>query len=287
MSEIRVGSIINEAGSGAPTFPNGASVTGTITVGNIVGSAATFTNLTVNGTTTIINTTSLEISDKNIGIGSTSSPSDALADGSGLTIYGTTNKTFQFEDTGDNLGSSENLNVATGKVYKINNTEVLSSTQVLSKAVPSGTIVGTTDTQTLTNKTLTSPTLTTPALGTPSSGTLSSCTVDGTYSVGYKQIPPVGTKTASYTLIASDVGKFVELGTSGTVVVPSGVFVAGDAIMIFNNTSGSISCTCSAVTTVYKGGTDADISSFSVTTRGVANILFISATVAVVTGNLA
>ena len=292
MSEIRVGSIINEAGSGAPTFPFGVTATGlsgtpNITVGNIVGTAATFTNLTVNGTTTIINTTSLEISDKNIGIGSTSSPSDALADGSGLTIYGTTNKTFQFEDTGDNFGSSENLNVATGKVYKINNTEVLSSTQVLSKAVPSGTIVGTTDTQTLTNKTLTSPTLTTPALGTPSSGTLSSCTVDGTYSVGYKQIPPVGTKTASYTLIASDVGKFVELGTSGTVVVPSGVFVAGDAIMIFNNTSGSISCTCSAVTTVYKGGTDADISSFSVTTRGVANILFISATVAVVTGNLA
>ena len=278
MSEIRVGSIINEAGSGAPTFPNGASVTGTITVGNIVGSAATFTNLTVNGTTTIINTTSLEISDKNIGIGSTSSPSDANADGSGLTIYGTTNKTFQFQDTGDNLGSSENLNVATGKVYKINNTEVLSSTTLGSGVINSSlTSVGT----------LTSPTFVTPVLGTPSSGTLSSCTVDGTYSVGYKQIPPVGTKTASYTLIASDVGKFVELGTSGTVVVPSGVFVAGDAIMIFNNTSGSISCTCSAVTTVYKGGTDADISSFSVTTRGVANILFISATVAVVTGNLA
>ena len=45
--------------------------------------------------------------------------------------------------------------------------------------------------------------------------------------------------------------------------------------------------TCSAVTTVYKGGTDADIASFSVTTRGVATVLFITATVAVVTGNLA
>ena len=93
--------------------------------------------------------------------------------------------------------------------------------------------------------------------------------------------------TASYTLVADDVGKFIELGTSGTVVVPASVFAAGDAISIFNNTSGSISCTCSAVTTVYKGGTDADIASFSVTTRGVATILFITATVAVVTGNLA
>ena len=70
-----------------------------ITVGTVTGSAATFTNLTVNGTQTIINTTSLEITDKNIGIGSTSSPSDALADGAGLTIYGTTNKTLTYNDT--------------------------------------------------------------------------------------------------------------------------------------------------------------------------------------------
>lgn len=131
------------------------------------------------------------------------------------------------------------------------------------------------------------PTLTTPVLGTPTSGTLSACTVDGTNKVGYLNIPNSGAKTTSYTLVAGDVGKFIELGTSGTVVVPASIFAAGDAISIFNNTSASISCTCSAVTTVYKGGTDADISTFSVTTRGVATILFITATVAVVTGNLA
>lgn len=133
----------------------------------------------------------------------------------------------------------------------------------------------------------TSPTLVTPVLGTPSSGNLDSCTADGTNKVGYRNIPPVGAKTSSYTLTAADVGEFVELGTGGSIVVPASVFAAGDAISIFNNTSASISCTCSAVTTVYKGGTDADISSFSVTTRGVATILFITATTAVVTGNLA
>ena len=133
----------------------------------------------------------------------------------------------------------------------------------------------------------TSPTLVTPVLGTPSSGTLSSCTVDGTNKVGYLNIPNSGAKTTSYTRGIGDVGKFIELGTGGAVVVPASVFAAGDAISIFNNTGSSISCTCSAVTTVYKGGTDADISSFSVTTRGVATILFITATVAVVTGNLA
>jgi hypothetical protein len=119
-------------------------------------------------------------------------------------------------------------------------------------------------------------------------GASNTLTVDGTNKVGYLNIPQSGSaKTTSYTLAIGDVGEFIELGTSGTVVVPASVFAAGDAISIFNNTSGSISCTCSAVTTVYKAGTDADISTFSITTRGVATVLFISATVAVVTGNLA
>ena len=73
-----------------------------ITVGNIVGTSLTLSgNLTVNGTQTIINTTELNVADKNIGIGSTSSPTDALADGAGITIYGSTNKTLTWErDTG-------------------------------------------------------------------------------------------------------------------------------------------------------------------------------------------
>ena len=73
-----------------------------ITVGNIVGTALTLSgNLTVNGTQTVINTQVLDVADKNIGIGSTSSPSDILADGAGITIYGSTNKTITWEnDTG-------------------------------------------------------------------------------------------------------------------------------------------------------------------------------------------
>jgi hypothetical protein len=135
----------------------------------------------------------------------------------------------------------------------------------------------------------TSPTLVTPVLGTPSSGTLSGCTVDGTNSVGFKNIPLSGTKTASYTLVAGDVGKFVELGASGTIVIPASVFAAGDAISVFNNTSASIACTCSAITTVYEGGTNTNISAtgFSITTRGVVTILFIATTTVVITGNLA
>jgi hypothetical protein len=136
-----------------------------------------------------------------------------------------------------------------------------------------GTLSTLAGSETLTNKTI--------------SGASNTLTVDGTNKIGYLNIPNSGAKTTSYTLVIGDVGKFIELGTGGTVVVPASIFAAGDAISIFNNTSATISCTCSAVTTVYKGGTDADIASFSVTTRGVATILFITATVAVVTGNLA
>ena len=86
------------------------NTTGIITAGNLnvtnnatVGGALTVTgNLTVSGTQTIINTTSLEVKDKNIGIGSTSSPSDALADGAGITIYGTTDKTLTWSNTTKN-----------------------------------------------------------------------------------------------------------------------------------------------------------------------------------------
>jgi len=163
------------------------------------------------------------------------------------------------------------------------------SSLTLGAALPvaSGGTGVTTSTGTVAVVLSTSPTLVTPVLGTPSSGNLNSCTADGTNKVGYRNIPLSGIKTSSYTLVAGDVGKFIELGTSGTVVVPASIFTTGDAISIFNNTAGSISCDSSAITDFYKGGTNTDISTFSVTTRGVATILFITATRAVVTGNLA
>jgi len=139
--------------------------------------------------------------------------------------------------------------------------------------------------ETLTNKTLTSPTLTTPALGTPASGTLSSCTVDGTYSVGFRKIPPVGVKTSSYTLAVGDVGKYVQVGASGAIVVPTGIFSDGDAIAIYNNTTGNITMTTSAVT-AYLAGTNSVRTSVTVATRGVANILFYSGSECVITGNV-
>jgi hypothetical protein len=132
----------------------------------------------------------------------------------------------------------------------------------------------------------TSPSLTTPVLGTPTSGNLSNCTADGTNNVGYRNIPQSGSdKTTSYSLATTDVGKFVGVGTSGSITVPNSTFAAGDVVSIFNNTSGNVTLTMS-ITTAYIAGTNTDKDTLTLATRGVATILFISGTVCVVSGNV-
>jgi hypothetical protein len=106
-------------------------------------------------------------------------------------------------------------------------------------------------------------------------------------SVGYRNIPLSGSaKTTSYTLEVGDVGKYIEVGSGGSITIPDATFSAGDVVSVFNNTSGSVTITCT-ITTAYKGGTDSDQATVTLQTRGVATILFISGTVCVINGNLA
>ena len=104
--------------------------------------------------------------------------------------------------------------------------------------------------------------------------------------LGYLNIPQSGSaKTTNYTLAVTDVGKVIEVGSGGSITVPDSFFAAGDAIIIFNNTSGSITMTMT-ITNAYIAGTDADKATINVATRGVANILFVTGTTCVVTGNV-
>jgi hypothetical protein len=105
------------------------------------------------------------------------------------------------------------------------------------------------------------------------------------YKVGYRNLPAVGTKTGSYTLATGDVGKYVQVGSGGSITIPDATFAEGDAISIFNNTTGNITITCS-ITTAYISGTDTDKATMTLATRGVATVLFISGTVCVVSGSV-
>ena len=123
MSKVRANNFTNKAGTGAPTFPYGANVTGVVTTTTVSATAVSATtlslsgnatvggNLTVSGTQTIINTTSLEVEDKNIGIASvTPALSDANLDGAGLTIHGLNgDKTLTWDNSNSRMAFSTDL----------------------------------------------------------------------------------------------------------------------------------------------------------------------------------
>ena len=144
------GAFVNKTGtqtiSGDKTFTgsfdiSSASVSGFTVTQNLVITG----NLTVNGTTTTVNSTTMSVDDKNIELGSTSSPSDSGASGGGITLKGSTDKTFSWIDSTDSWTSSENLELATGKVFRIDGVSVVSksglgSTVVASSLTSTGTI---------------------------------------------------------------------------------------------------------------------------------------------------
>jgi hypothetical protein len=123
------------------------------------------------------------------------------------------------------------------------------------------------------------------ALGTPSSGNLSNTTVDGTNPVGYRDLPAVGTKTSSYQLTTGDVGKYVQVGSGGSITIPNSTFAEGDVVVVVNNHSAAITITCT-ISDAYIAGTDTDKATVSLATRGVCNILFLSGTRCIITGNV-
>jgi len=96
------------------------------------GDSPQFTGLTLTG------------DDKNIELGSVSSPSDTTADGGGITLKGASDKTLIWDNANDNWTSNQDWNIVTGKVYKINNSNTLSATALGSAVVGSSlTSVGT------------------------------------------------------------------------------------------------------------------------------------------------
>jgi len=111
------------------TIPNNLTVTG---------------DLLVQGNTTTLNTATLAVEDKNILLANTSSPTDGSADGAGITVKGSTDKTFNWIDGTDSWTSSENMDLASGKTYNISGVTVLSNTTLGSSVVNSSlTSVGT------------------------------------------------------------------------------------------------------------------------------------------------
>ena len=128
---------VSNSGVGAVTLSLPANVT-------ISNNLTVTGNLVVNGNTTTLNTTTLDVEDKNIVLANVASPTDTTADGAGFTVKGATDKTLNWIDATDAWTSSEHFNIVTGKSFYIGGSAVLSNTTLASSVITSSlTTVGT------------------------------------------------------------------------------------------------------------------------------------------------
>ena len=174
----------DSAGTGVEWTDN-VDVPGTL---DVTG-AATFDDdvtiqgdLTVNGTTTTIDTTTLVVEDKNIEIGKVATPTDVTADGGGITLKGSTDKTINWLDATDAWTLSEHVDIASAKEYRIAGTKVLDATSLGSAVVSSSlTSVGTITSGTWQGTTIGASYLDASVVTTSSSGVVTSAMItDGT-----------------------------------------------------------------------------------------------------------
>jgi len=112
---------------------------------NLGGDLVVNGNLTVEGTTTTLNTSIFTVEDKNIIIANVSSPTNSTADGAGITIKGTTDKIIAYSNSSNWLDISETLNLASGKAMYIGGTKVIDGNSLGSSitSIPGVTAFGT------------------------------------------------------------------------------------------------------------------------------------------------
>lgn len=102
-------------------------------------------DLTVEGTTTTINTSNVTVEDKNIVIANVAVPTNSTADGAGITIKGTTDKTIAYSQASNWLDVSETINLGAGKEIYIGGTLVINGNSLGSAitSIPGVTAFGT------------------------------------------------------------------------------------------------------------------------------------------------
>jgi len=132
------------------------------------------------------------------------------------------------------------------------------------------------------------PTLVTPVLGTPTSGQLSDCTVDGTDSVGFRNIP-VNSQSAAYTLVLADAGKTIlhpiSDNNTRTFTIPANssvVYPVGTAVTFVNLVN---TVTISITTdTMYLAGSGTT-GNRTLAAYGIATAVKVASTTWIISGN--
>lgn len=220
------------------------SVSGSGTIGSdlVVGG-----NLTVNGTTTTLNSTTVSVDDKNLELASIDNPTDTTANGAGITVKGSTDKTFNWYSSTNSWTSSENLDLASGKVLKIAGTEVLSASNYTGKAATAGNA----DTVT-TNANLTGPITSVGNATTISTGVINNTHISATGAISYSKL------NLSSSIVNSDISSsaaisYSKLNLSSSIINAD---VASNAAIVYsklNLTSGIINSDISSSAAIAYG----------------------------------
>lgn len=193
-------------------------------------------NLTVEGLTTTINTTDISIEDLLIELGKVDTPTDTTANGGGISLAGATDKTLTWVSSSTAWTSSENFDLATGKVYKINSFEVLSQT-ALGTTVTSAlglTSIGTLNQLQVDNLSVNDSTISFVNASVPSGNITLTPKGSGVVSVSSKRIsdvdtPTTGTDAANKTYVDNkvrqaslgfsvNIGSLTEAQLAGTIL---------------------------------------------------------------------
>jgi hypothetical protein len=94
---------------------------------------------------------------------------------------------------------------------------------------------------------------------------------------------PLQTKSAPYTLVATDTGQCIT--TNSGVTVPASIFSANNVVTIYNNSGSSITITQGGgLTLQFAGQSTSTTGNRTLALYGIATVLFLSASSAVITG---
>ena len=226
LAKVAVGSFTGDVASGSNQITNISDTTNVapgvvITLSSGGGSvtlSGTVKVSTLSGTTATLDSTfggSGSAAGATFGAGG---PTDVTADGGGLTVKGATDKSFAFQNGSGSFLSSEAINVASGKSFMVNGTNVLTASAVLGKTIggtSAGDIVDIDSTQSLTNKTISGGTL---------SGTLNAGGGNGS-SGQYLQSTGSGVQWATLNVDASQIqngNSNVSVASNANVTVTTG-----------------------------------------------------------------
>ena len=245
-------------------------------------------DLTVNGTTTTVNSATLTVDDKNIELGKVGTPTDTTADGGGITLKGSTDKTFNWVNATDYWTSSEGIHILEDSAandspdLKISAYRPsirfadISGSAMSSEICTDGDILRFRLSAEVDNNTALTERATLNSSGNfAATGTISD-------SKGDVRSIPINSQSSAYVLVAGDAGKMIS--TNSGVTINTSVFSAGDAVSIVNNSGSAITITQGSSFTIYNT-VDAATGSRTLAGRGIVTLWFLAHNYAYLSGS--